>query len=235
MKAVILCGGREVHLGPGGEKINKALALAGGEPMFGHVIRMFARAGFKDFILACGVQAAKFKPALERFRAPQGCRIQVVDTGEASMTGERVRRLREQLEDSPSFAVTYSDTVSDVDLARVRAFHEGHGKLGTLVATDLPTRFRVIGLRYGETTVRGFATKPVLLNDHINGGFYFFRREALSRPYWAPGSVLETAVLEGLVKEQQLEAYPFRDGVWQHLDSERDLATIDGIVQSWSR
>ncbi len=121
--------------------------------------------------------------------------------------------MSDRLGDDASFAVTYGDTMSDIDLAEVRACHERHGWLATLVATDLPTRFRVVGLRYGETTVRGFAAKPVLLNDHINGGFYFFRREALSRDYWAAGAELETTVLEGLVKEQQLEAFPFRGGV----------------------
>lgn len=247
MKAVILCGRGEFHLGANGERIGKALAVAGGEPMFGHVMRGYAKAGLRDIVLACGAHVAQFGPAMERAygakRGPDGawtvslpepCRVEVVDTGADAKTGERVLRVRDRLGDDPSFAVTYSDTVSDVDIARVRAFHERHGRLGTLLATDLPTRFRVVGLRYGETTVRGFAARPVLLNDHINGGYYFFRREALDRDYWTPGVELETAVLEGMVGEQQLEAFPFRGGVWQHLDSERDLATIDAIVRGWA-
>lgn len=234
----ILCGGRGIFIDESGRRINKALVRIAGRPLVAHVIRHYAAAGFRRFVLAAGDQADELRAALAASPETGGTEtggelsVTVVETGADAMTGERLHRLIPQLGAPDWFCATYSDTVSDLDLASLIAAHHRHGRLATMVATQMPSRFRILGLRPGDTQVRGFLDKALIENDPINGGFYVFQGAVLSPRYLGdptPGLVLETTVLERLVEDRQLEAWPYGGG-WHFLDSERDIPAVTALV-----
>lgn len=245
---VVLSGGRGILVDESGRRVNKALVRINAEPMIAHVMRGYVAAGFRRFVLAVGLQRADLEAMLqaEYGGRPEGrepgawsivldgvaCSVRLVDTGVAATTGERLRAVVPCLGDPAVFAVTYSDTLSDVDLKAMLATHRRHGRLATMMATQMPTRFRILGLRPGDPLVRGFLEKALIENDPINGGFYFFQGAALSERYLGnpePGLVLETTALEQLVEDRQLVAYPY-GGAWHYLDSERDIPAVTAVA-----
>lgn len=253
---VILCGGRGIFIDGSGQRTNKALVQIAGQPLVTHVMHRYVVAGFRHFMLAAGAQCTGLRAALctalgpvsagdrdntktkdanapLRLRlAAQEITVTVIDTGDATMTGARLHRLIPFLGSPDWFCATYSDTVSDLDLTALVAAHHRHGRLATMVATQMPSRFRILGLRPGDTQVRGFLDKALIENDPINGGFYVFQGAVLGARYLgdpAPGLVLETTVLERLVEDRQLEAWPYGGG-WHFLDSERDIPAVAALV-----
>lgn len=243
---VVLCGGRGVYVDGSGVRRVKPLVEIAGEPLVVHLLRHYADHGFGRFILSAGYQRAELAAALARLPgatagaggaeiearlADLPCRIEVVDSGEAASTGDRIRACEGRLGAAPIFAATYSDSLSTVDLGAMAAAHLAHGKIATLLAARVPTRFRILGMRPGETIVRGFATKPVIRNDFINGGFYFFRREVLGPDLLGAGRgiVLEETVLDALAARGELIAFPF-EGPWRFYDAERDAVALGEMV-----
>jgi glucose-1-phosphate cytidylyltransferase len=231
---IILCGGRGVFLEGGRERTAKPLVRVLDRPMFSHVVAMYERAGFRRFVLCSGYQHDALVRAVDELY-PKGSPsdVRVLDTGLDTLTGERVRRAlaSESCAPAKTIAIAYSDTVADLDTGAVLADHRAHGKLGTLVAARMPLRFRVLGLRDGDRTVRGFAARPVIQRELINGGFYVFERAALAPPYLPEsGGILESHVLESLAPNGELVAHAF-EGAWQFLDSERDLPAVERIVR----
>lgn len=253
---VILCGGQGIYLPGSSRRNNKALVEIDGEPMVVWVMRSYVAAGFRHFILAAGGCAPDLAPLFVR-RYPASvdsglpgptaqtdlrfqldgvvCRLAIRDTGAETATGERIRRVAADLATAPVFAVTYSDTLCDIDLAAMYAAHRQHGRLATMMATQAPTRFRILGLRPGDPLVRGFLENPLIENDPINGGFYLFQsallgERYLGRPDPEGAGVLETTVLERLVEDRQLVAYPY-GGAWHYLDSERDIPQVEAVAR----
>ncbi|MEO8502784.1 MAG: NTP transferase domain-containing protein [Acidobacteriota bacterium] len=245
---VILCGGRGIPVGDPPVRTPKALVRVAGEAMVCHVLRHYARAGFRRFILAAAAPLEPFAAALNASFsarssasgellveiASAGCALAVLDTGASAATGDRILQVRAHLGPAEHFGVSYSDTLSNVDLALLARAHRGHERLGTLVGARVPTRFRILGMRLGETLVRGFASRPVILNDYINGGHYLFRRAVLEPPYLGGrdvGVILENEVLEALAADEQLVSFP-HEGSWQYLDAERHLPLLEAIARS---
>lgn len=172
-----------------------------------------------------------------RLRAPGlAGTLLALDTGAESSTAERLRRVRPFVEQAPWFFATYSDTLCTVDLREEARFHEAHGKLATCLAVRLPTRFRILGLRRGETQVRGFAERPVIVSDSIVGGFYALRPGVFGPAYLgsAGNAVFEAGVLEALARDGHLEAYA-HEGQWLHFDHERDLPALAEAVAKAAR
>jgi glucose-1-phosphate cytidylyltransferase len=232
---VILCGGQPVDLGHGDKRI-KPLVTVNGKPLVAAVIAHYAHYGFTRFLLAAGHQAKELEAAVKALSLPKGVEAQVVDTGADSPTGTRLWKLKDQLKGAKVVAVTYSDTVSDVNLKELLDFHARHGQMASVVAAHLPTRFRILGLRGDEDQVRGFSEQPVISSAFINGGFYFFGQALFSAPYLGRAQekmVLEEEILQELVKHEQLMAYR-HDGRWQHYDNRRDLDFISSIAKVWS-
>lgn len=232
---VLLCGGLGLRLDDSGQRKPKALVRVAGRPMVAHLVAWYARFGFRRFLFASGEEPERIEREVrEALRDHRDLALSFHPTGAVARTGERLRALAHLLDGAPQIAVSYSDTLADVDLRQHLAFHEGHEKLASLIGVHIPTRFRVLGMRYGDPAVRGFVDKPVILTDYINGGFYFFRPEILGADDLgsdAPGLTLETTVLERLAREGQLMARLHR-GQWQHLDHERDLPTLESIAAS---
>lgn len=248
---VVLCGGRGIYIDDSGRRLNKALVRIAGEAMVMHVLRGYLAAGFRRFVLAAGDPAAALEALLRDGYAGRrrpdgalavtvdgkGATVRVVDTGADGATGDRLRAVRSDLGTAGRFCVTYSDTLCDVDLRAIFAAHQGHGRLATMLATQMPTRFRILGLRQNETLIRGFLEQPLIENDPINGGFYVFEDAVLGPRYLGgdqPGLVLETTVLERLVADRQLVAYPYR-GAWHYLDSERDIPRVTEVAAAMRR
>jgi glucose-1-phosphate cytidylyltransferase len=243
---VILCGGIGIFIDESGQRTNKALVRVAGKSMVAWVILHYARAGFRRFILAAGYQHTQFAQKLahdlgatiennNRFSlllAGTNYTIELVPTPVDATTGDRLNACRSFLNKALCFGVTYSDTLSDVNLTDLYVFHNASNKIATLVAAEYPVRFRILGMRLGETTVRGFSRKPVIEMAPINGGFYFFNQSVLTKDYLnvnCQGIVLENEVLNQLASNGMLGAYAHK-GLWQNLDSERDLKALTLIA-----
>lgn len=237
---IILCGGRGVFVDTSGERRNKALVPVGGLPMVANVIRMYARYGYRQFLLSVGIQSAQLATTLEQVQRrafPTDLTWEVLDTGAEAPTWPRIAAWEARLAGVSTFAITYCDSLVDMDLAAALLAHEKNKTVLSLTAVLQPSRFRFLGLRPPDPLVRGFAEKPILRTDRINGGFYFARAtlfDWVRRRQWANVNSLslEGFILEGLVKDRQASCY-MEDGEFRFLDGERDiepLARLAGFV-----
>lgn len=203
--------------------------------------------GASDFILSTGVQAESFGDALLTLGAKQCAtdrnryelnvlgqdrQIRLVESGENTTTGERFLACRPYLNSAKVFALTYSDTLSDVNLGAVYDFHQKHGLVATLVGAKFPIRFRILGIRYNEINVRAFASRPVIESASINGGFYYFTDAIWGDKFHLINKyALENEPLESLAAAKQLAAFD-HSGRWQNFDAERDLVEVTSLAQA---
>jgi len=242
---IVLCGGKGVLQETTQiQRTNKALIRVMDKPLVYWVIQAYALHGATEFILAVGFQAEQFGAALQsagaevvageadRYTLNLGsarCQLQLVFTAPEATTGARLLSCREALNamgPRDFFGLTYSDTLSDVDLGAEMRFHQTQGRVATMVAARMPVRFRVLGIRTGDVLVRAFAERPVIEGAPINGGYYL-----LSPKFWQVASslsastALENEPLEQLAAAGQLAAFEHR-GSWQTCDAERDLIEL---------
>lgn len=242
MKVVILAGGLGTRLSEETELKPKPMLEVGDHPILWHIMKTYAHYGFKEFFIALGYKGAVIKRyfmdyhSLQRdvtidladgkmdFRdsEPEDWKIHLIDTGQNSMTGGRVKRLEEHLK-GETFMVTYGDGVCDVNIAEVLKFHRSHGKLGTVTAVRPPARFGELTIDNDHTAK--FSEKPQTHEGWINGGYLVFEPEILNYLN-GDSSVLELEVLERLAGEGQLAAYK-HDGFWQCMDTLRDKRQLE--------
>jgi glucose-1-phosphate cytidylyltransferase len=226
---VVLCGGRDVDLGA--KRCLKALAPLCGAPLVVWLLRHYLRHGFRKFYLAAGRRADALDAAVRAMRAEAS--VEVIPTGPDSSTGARLLTVAARLPPSHHVALTYSDTLSDIDLSKLLSFHLERAAEATLLATRMPTRFLVLGLKDEDDVVRGVAPRPVVPSAFINGGYYLFRRPCLERwlGEYAPESqpVLENELVADLIRRGGIQAFR-HGGAWQHLDGPRDLPALERIV-----
>jgi glucose-1-phosphate cytidylyltransferase len=243
---VILCGGKGIFVHGLDGPISKALVPVLGKPMVFHVMTHYMSSGAKRFVLCLGYQAEELRTQILSLASSIVQRssnhydlvfgayhvdVLFQDTGVASSTGERVQQILPIINDASHFALTYSDTISDLDISQAYTFFLKTGLLGSLAAVYYPVRFRVLGLNPFEPIIQGFSRKPVIQNEYINGGYYFFKIEVQDLFLNAPESlILEEHILEQLVEDKQLGALCYK-GQWQSLDSERDIAAVTAIIQ----
>jgi len=241
---VILAGGFGTRLREETAFRPKPMVEVGGRPLLWHVMKIYDHFGFRQFVLPVGYLGDMIKAyflsyadrhadftvetrsgkLLRHDTPPESWSVTVVDTGLATMTGGRIRRLDRYL--PGRFMVTYGDGVADVPIDRVLAFHKSHGRLATVTAVRPPSRFGVLGLE-GDRVVE-FAEKPQAEGGWINGGFMVFEREVL-RYLIDDGTVLEREPLERLAADGQLMAYRHR-GFWEPMDTERDR---NNLMRLW--
>jgi glucose-1-phosphate cytidylyltransferase len=223
----------------------------GGRPILWHIMKGYAHYGITDFILCLGYKGdvirqyflnyealnCDFTIALGRLKAvdyhgqshaEDGWRVTLADTGEASMTGARISIASRYLDASETFAVTYGDGVSDVDLKEVLDFHRSHGGLATLTGVRPPSRFGELQ-RDGDR-IRSFSEKPQIGQGLISGGFFFFEPGFLDYLSGDPSCVLEREPLERAAADGQLYVYEHR-GYWQCMDTYRDWERLE---HAWS-
>jgi len=248
MKVMILAGGLGTRLSEETTVKPKPLIEIGGQPILWHIMKIYAHFGFKEFLLALGYRGEMIKDFFLRFHAMDAdltvdfasgqntvhdgqkmdWRVHLVDTGDQTQTGGRVKRLGRWLGDDQTFMLTYGDGVANIDVAKLLAFHQSHGKLATVSAVRPPARFG--GLEMDGNQVTGFAEKPQTGEGWINGGFFVLDRKVLD--YIAgDGQAWESSPMDRLTKEGQLMAYR-HDGFWQPMDTLREKHLLEQLWES---
>lgn len=248
MKVMILAGGLGTRLSEETIVKPKPLIEIGGQPILWHIMKIYAYYGFKEFLLALGYRGEMIKDFFLRFHAMDAdltvdfangqntvhdgqkmdWRVHLIDTGDQTQTGGRVKRLGRWLGDDRSFMLTYGDGVANIDVAKLLAFHQSHGKLATVSAVRPPARFG--GLEMDGDQVTGFAEKPQTGEGWINGGFFVLDRKVLD--YIAgDGQAWESGPMDRLTKEGQLMAYR-HDGFWQPMDTLREKHLLEQLWDS---
>ena len=248
MKAVILAGGLGTRIAEETAVRPKPMVEIGGKPVIWHIMKIYAAYGITDFIVCLGYKGYMIKEYFanyflhtsdvtfdlhenkmhvhERYAEPW-C-VTLVDTGEHTMTGGRVRRVRRFVEDEPAFCLTYGDGLSDVNLTELIAFHKSQGTLATVTAAQPPGRFGALDL--SGRLVRTFQEKPPGDGVWINGGFFVLSPKAID--YIAGDeSILEREVMERLAQENQLSAF-LHKGFWQPMDTLRDKVSLEELWNS---
>ena len=243
----ILCGGDGVLLDvEPGKRVNKGLIQVEGKPLFFWVMQHYAMHGATDFVLATGIQSEQFSVALIAEGATlagqpdtyaltianRPCTVRRVITDTKATTAARLLACKPWLLAACCFALTYCDTLSNVDLSAELAFHSEKGVVATLVGATYPVRFRILGIRQDESLVRAFAPRPIIESTYINGGYYIFDQAIWGEQYGVSADApLENNPLERLAAAGQLVAFQHK-GDWQHYDGERDLASLGRLAHS---
>lgn len=223
---VILCGGRGTRLQEHTRTIPKALVEIGGRPILWHVVRIYAQAGFREFVLCTGYLGDQIEAFAAAEPWPEGVSVTCVDTGLDTPTGGRLKAVGDRV-GAGTFCVTYADGVADVDLRALLAFHRAHGAHATLTAVRPALPFGVCDLD-GEGRVVAFREKP-RAKQWMNGGFFVFEPAVLD--LLAPDSVLEREPLASLAADGQLRAYR-HDGFWDCMDTYKDAVMLNDLWES---
>ena len=248
MKAVILAGGigtrisEETHLKP------KPMIEIGGRPLLWHIMKIYSAHDVNDFVICCGYKGylikeyfanyvlhmsdVTFDMGLNEMKVHQQnaepWRVTLVDTGEDTMTGGRLKRVADYLEGEDAYCFTYGDGVADVDVAASIAFHREHGKLATITAVQPPGRYGALEL--DGSAVRAFAEKPRGDGGLINGGFFVLSPRCIDRIAGDETS-WEAEPLTGLAADGELMAFA-HTGFWQPMDTLREKTLLENLWDS---
>lgn len=219
MRTLILCGGKGTRAYPRTAEMPKPLLEVADWPILGHVMEIYARQGFCDFVLAAGFKVEMIEDFAARL--PSSWKVDVVDTGEDANTAERVRACAPRM--GETYFLTYADGVGDVDLHALGAFHRGHGGAATMTSVPLPSQYGTVQF-VGERVAR-FLEKPRLADHWINAGFFVLDRRADT---WLVGADLEREVLPALADAGEL--YAFRhNGFWRSMDTYKDALELTAL------
>ena len=246
-KVIILAGGFGSRLAEETEVRPKPMVEIGGLPILWHIMKHYAHYGFKEFFIALGYKGEVIKRYFLDSYALNGSMtidlssgdvqmynkeqedwvVHLMDTGLATLTGGRVKRLEPWLK-GETFMLTYGDGVSDLDIRELLRFHRSHGRLATVTAVRPPARFG--GLSFDGDLVVAFTEKPQIGEGWINGGFMAFESEVFD--YLAgDDTILESHTLERLAADRQLAAYR-HEGFWQSMDTLREKRLLESYWQS---
>jgi len=225
MKAVILAGGHGTRISEESNIIPKPLIEIGGKPILWHIMKIYSAYKIDDFIICLGYKGEKIKEYFEQFDSKLW-NIQLIDTGLDTMTGGRLKRIQDKIDDT--FCMTYGDGVSDVNLNNLVTFHKEKKSLATLTAIHPPERFGVLNLSGDYVTE--FHEKHTGESSWINGGFFVFEPEIFDY-LQNDSTVLERAPLETLAKEQKLSAFK-HNGFWHPMDTLRDKKHLEDLWTS---
>ena len=225
MKCVILAGGygtrisEESHLKP------KPMIEIGGKPILWHILKIYSAHGINDFIICCGYKGEKIKEYFSNIDSSP-FNIELVDTGLDTMTGGRLKRIKNHVNDT--FCVTYGDGLSNINIKNLLAFHRERKTVATLTAIHPPERFGVLDL--SGDYVKEFHEKHRGDSSWINGGFFVFEPEIFN--YLDNDStILERTPLETLAKENKLTAFK-HNGFWYPMDTLRDKNYLEKLWNS---
>lgn len=245
MKAIILAGGlgtrisEESHLRP------KPMIEIGGRPILWHIMKLYSAHEVNDFIVCLGYRGYVIKEYFSNYflhmsdvtfnirdnsmkvhhRTAEPWRVTLVDTGESTMTGGRLRRVKDYLEEGETVCFTYGDGLADIDISAEIAFHKGHGKLVTIAAVQPPGRYGAL-LRDGNR-ITGFQEKPPGDGAWINGGFFILNKPAIE---FIDGddTPWEASPLERIASKGELVAFEHR-GFWHAMDTLRDRNHLQSL------
>jgi glucose-1-phosphate cytidylyltransferase len=250
VKVVILAGGYGTRLSEETAVRPKPMVEIGDRPILWHIMKLYSAYGMRDFVICCGYKGWLIKEYFANYaisasdvtfdlesgavefhrRGSEPWRVTLVDTGIDTMTGGRLRRVRDHLDDS-TFALTYGDGLSDVNLNELRDLHREQGALATLTAVQPPGRFGSLLLERGQSLITSFHEKPKGdangEDAWINGGF-FLVEPAVIDYIDGDATVWEREPLEALAREKRLAAYR-HEGFWQPMDTLRDKVVLEQL------
>jgi glucose-1-phosphate cytidylyltransferase len=249
MKAVILAGGLGTRISEESTLRPKPMIEIGGKPILWHVMKIYSQHGINDFVICCGYKGYVIKEYFANYflhmsditfdlqnnqvevhqKFAEPWKVTLVDTGEDTMTGGRIKRVASYLAGEEAFCLTYGDGVSDVDVTALIAFHRSHGAPATLTATRSTSRFGVLDIA-ADKTIRSFKEKPQDTNDMINGGFFVLSPKVIDL-IEGDQTVWERDPLEALAEKGQLKAFR-HDGFWHPMDTLRDKNLLESLWQS---
>ena len=225
MKCVILAGGYGTRISEESHMKPKPMIEIGGKPILWHIMKIYSVHKINDFVICLGYKGDQIKEYFDRFDFTPW-NIQLVDTGEDTMTGGRLKRIQDRIDDT--FCVTYGDGLSDVDINNLISFHKEKKSLATLTAVHPTERFGVLNL--SEDYVSEFHEKFSGESSWVNGGFFVFEPEIFDY-IQDDATVLERTPLETLAKEQKLTAFK-HDGFWYPIDTLRDKNHLENLWSS---
>ena len=248
MKAVILAGGLGTRLTEETSVRPKPMVEIGGKPILWHILKIYAAHGISDFIICCGYKGYVIKEYFYNYflhvsdisldiknnsmtvinKRAEDWTITLVDTGDKTMTGGRLLRVKKYLSGEECFCLTYGDGVADIDITSLVNFHKAHGKNATLTATFPSGRFGALDLE--ENAVKSFKEKPRGDGSLINGGFFVLNSSVLDL-ICDDQTVWEQEPLNTLAKNQQLMAFK-HTGFWHPMDTLRDKIFLDNLWQA---
>ena len=249
MKAVILAGGYGTRISEESSLRPKPMVEIGNKPILWHIMKIYSAYGINDFIICCGYKGYQIKEYFANYflhrsdvvfdlrnnrhqvlqNHVEPWTVSLVDTGEKTMTGGRLKRVREYIGDE-TFCLTYGDGVSDVDIRRLIDFHRQEKALGTLTAVQPPGRFGAFSLGRDDHRIDSFKEKPEGDGAWVNGGFFVLEPSVLD---YIDGdeTVWEREPLERLAGNGGLSAYK-HSGFWQPMDTLRDKNVLEDMWQS---
>ena len=245
MNVVILAGGmgtrisEETHVKP------KPMIEIGGNPVLWHIMKIYSAHGVNDFVICCGYKGYIIKEYFANYflhmsdvtfdmqhnrmevhqRNAEPWRVTLVDTGDETLTGGRLKRVADYVKDDEAFCLTYGDGVADVDISALIAFHRQHGKRATVTAVQPPGRYGSLDMQ--GTTVKGFVEKPKGDGGWINGGFFVLAPVCLDY-IEGDASSWEGEPLFRLAAEGELKAFE-HTGFWQAMDTLRDKNQLEAL------
>ena len=246
MKAVILAGGLGTRISEESVSRPKPMIEIGGMPILWHIMKMYAHHGIDDFVVCCGYKGYVIKEYFANYflhmsdvtidmtnnsievhhKKAEPWRVTLVDTGDITQTGGRLKRVANYLDDD--FCMTYGDGVGSVDISALLSFHKKHGKLATMTAVQPPGRFGA--LEIDGTQINSFLEKPQGDGGWINGGFFVLNPKALDLVE-SDDIIWERQPLESLARDGQLQSF-FHSGFWQPMDTLRDKNHLEELWAS---
>jgi glucose-1-phosphate cytidylyltransferase len=245
VRAVIFAGGFGTRIAEESGVRPKPLVEIGGRPILWHIMKIYSAHGINDFVVCCGYKGEMIKDffasyslkssdvrvdlragTVETLRdnGTEPWTVSLIDTGESTMTGGRLKRVAEYI-GGETFCCTYGDCVGDVDITALVAFHREEGRLATLTAVQPPGRFGALTLHADETSIASFKEKPDGDGGWVNGGFFVLEPRVIDYVE-GDSTSFELAPLERLADERQLSAYRHR-GYWQSMDTIRDKMVLE--------
>lgn len=247
MKVVLLAGGQGTRINEESHLKPKPMIEIGGKPILWHIMKIYSHYGLNEFIVCCGYKGYQIKEYFANYflhlsdvtfdvqnnkveihqNSSEPWRVTLVDTGEETMTGGRLRRVKSYIKNE-DFCMTYGDGVANIDIKALLQFHKQHGKLATLTATQPPGRFGALNLN--GTKIESFQEKPTGDGNWINGGFFVLNSRVLDLIH-DDETIWERGPMEALARDGNMQAY-FHKGFWQPMDTLRDKNYLEELWDS---
>ncbi|MCM1106150.1 MAG: glucose-1-phosphate cytidylyltransferase [Blautia sp.] len=251
MKVVILAGGLGTRISEESQIRPKPMVEIGGRPILWHIMKQYSYYGYQDFIICCGYKGQVIKEYFANYymhssdvtfdfrngnamqihnNVAEPWRVTLVDTGDASMTGGRIRRIQKYIPEGETFLMTYGDGVSDVNIQKLVDYHYAHGTVATVTAVQPGGRFGVMDIDDKSKRVLCFEEKPKEDGNWISGGFFVLDYKVFDYIEPKDETIFEYAPMHSLAADGQLTAYQHR-GFWQPMDTLRDKNLLEHMWQ----
>lgn len=248
MKAVILAGGLGTRLSEETSIRPKPMVEIGGKPILWHIMKIYSQYGINEFIICLGYKGYFIKEYFSNYflhmsdvtfdmqnnsvevhnKRAEPWKVTLVDTGDHSMTGGRIKRIYNYVKDDEAFCLTYGDGVADINISELVKFHQAHGKQATLTATYAPGRFGAIDINMNQITQ--FTEKPKGDGARINGGFFVLSPKVIDR-IEGDATIWEQEPLKSLAEDGELMAFK-HNGFWQPMDTLRDKTHLEELWEA---